>query len=845
MSKKMQNEFEYLEKFQVYTNYFLSCETDCQNFSSENCNLVFIKIFNSILFESDEKIKSKKVAYLVFWLNFIIELRNRQIEEPLLTTILTIIDKLDLQQLIKYTSKLLPFDFSAEINYEVRKVFDNETALTDAQIDILLSILARKNIIISAPTSYGKTGTVLKSLLVALGKGIIKNFIVILPTKSLINEYRKNINSYFNNQLDQIVITETPYMRPEPEKAIFLFTQERFLIYNNSFPDYKFDYVVLDEVQDLINVVKVSDNERSILLAKAIAVLDSQNVPMAFLMPYINAPYNSFIEKFIDLDLNNTLIIDELYSPTSSIKYLIKKENNTFNLYDVTYNRGFFNESKQIKLDIQDVSPGETFDSIKYDLYKICASHEINSLKEKNIYFCKKNDVSDIAELFAINILLDGQECSNKRKRALIRYLSDYIDEHFELIEFLKKGIAIHTGDLDTFTKRQIETIFAEEKSGINHIFCTNTLLKGVNLNANNLFFLAKKGRFDNAELDKKNLLGRVGRLGNCLQGRIFRFFVETKNLKFDTIRRELNSSSEPCEFSAKKFALPTEDKQSPALKTYLSDKKIKNRITEGYIKTTTEYNCFDYFLGFEESKKVQRKIEQKTNAEILEMVAALKLSNYECYEKVVAILADIYEWSNSSDDILSKRMTKHRFIARLFYNVAIGTTIKKLVQSSLEISVKNNEKPYIITTIRRHEEVWFLSPIEHDDLINRGFRIRDYTDKDRNKLIYSTMSDVSNLIEFRLKKYLQDLYYRLSQLTGTHLKDLESFLTHSIVGNPKKIGLKNIGIVDEFAIDALCEQPHLFDDQDYPIISQIRNFAVSLDDTDPVKYSIQDVFGK
>lgn len=320
----MQNEFEYLEKFQVYTNYFLSCETDCQNFSSENCNLVFIKIFNSILFESDEKIKSKKVAYLVFWLNFIIELRNRQIEEPLLTTILTIINKLDLQQLIKYTSKLLPFDFSAEINYEVRKVFDNETALTDAQIDILFSILARKNIIISAPTSYGKTGTVLKSLLVALEKGIIKNFIVILPTKSLINEYRKNINSYFNNQLDQIVITETPYMRPEPEKAIFLFTQERFLIYNNSFPDYKFDYVVLDEVQDLINVVKVSDNERSVLLAKAIAVLDSQNVPMAFLMPYINAPYNSFIGKFIDLDLNNTLIIDELYSPTSSIKYLAK-----------------------------------------------------------------------------------------------------------------------------------------------------------------------------------------------------------------------------------------------------------------------------------------------------------------------------------------------------------------------------------------------------------------------------------------------------------------------------------------------------------------------------------------
>lgn len=844
MSKKRRNEFEYLESFQMYTEYFLSCETDCQNFSTETCNLVFIKIFNSTLFESDEKIKSKKVAYLVFWLNFIIELRHRQIEEPLLTTIITIIDKLDLQQLIKYTSKLLPFDFSAEINYEVRKIFDNETALTDAQIDVFFAILARKNIIISAPTSYGKTGTVLKSLLVSLEKGIIKNFVVILPTKSLINEYRKNINSYFNNQLDQIVVTEAPYMRPESEKAVFLFTQERFLIYNNSFPDYVFDYVVLDEVQDLINVVKVSDNERSILLAKAIAVLDSYNVPMAFLMPYINAPYDSFVEKFVDLDLKNTLIIDNLFSPTSSIKYLIKKENNVFNLYDVTYNRGFFYNTKQIKLDIHDVNPDDTFDSIRYDLYKICASPEINSLKEKNIYFCRKTDVSNIAELFSTNIQLDDKECANKRKMALIRYLSDYIDEHFELIEFLGKGIAIHTGDLDTFTKRQIETIFVEEKTGINHIFCTSTLLKGVNLNANNLFFLAKKGRFDNAELDKKNLLGRVGRLGNCLQGRIFRFFVDAKNLKFDTIRQELNSSSEPCEFSAKKFALPTEDKQSSALKTYLSDKKIKNKITDGYIKTVNEYNCFDYFLGIEESKKVQQRITQKTNAEILEMVAALKLSNYECYENVVAILADIYEWANSSDDILSKRMTKTRFIARLFYNVAIGTTIKKLVQSSLEIGAKNNEKPYIITTIRGREEVWFLSPNEHDDFINRGFRIRDYTDKDRNKLIYSTMADVSDLIEFRLKKYLQDLYYRLTQLTDTHLEDLESFLTHSIVGNHRKIELKNIGIVDEFAIDVLCEQPRLFDEKDYPIISEIRDFAAALDDTDPVKYSVQDVFG-
>ena len=50
MSKKMQNEFEYLEKFQVYTNYILSCEIKFKNFSYKKYNLVFIKIFKIILF---------------------------------------------------------------------------------------------------------------------------------------------------------------------------------------------------------------------------------------------------------------------------------------------------------------------------------------------------------------------------------------------------------------------------------------------------------------------------------------------------------------------------------------------------------------------------------------------------------------------------------------------------------------------------------------------------------------------------------------------------------------------------------------------------------------------------
>lgn len=845
MPKHKPNEFEYLEKFSGYTEYFLSCDKDNSKLNDiYNLNTIFIKIFNSILFEQNEKIKNKEIAYIVFWLNFIIERLNRHVQDPLLTTIITIADKLDLQQLIQFAAKELPLDFSTELNYETRKIFDSKMALTDSQIDMFIAILMRKNIIVSAPTSYGKSGTILKSLLFALDKLYIKNFIVILPTKSLINEYRKNINSYFHNKLDNITVSEAPYIIPESDKTIFLFTQERYLVFNNTFKNFKFDYVVFDEVQDLANVTKPQNSERSILLAKAISILDSYNIPLIFLMPYINEPYTSFISKFITLDQDNLVIIDKLFSPTSSVKYLIRKEKGQFYLSDVTYNRGYFNDFQKIPIVIDDINKGDKFDSIKYDLYKICASHQINSLSDKSLYFCRKDDISSIVRMFTNNIKKD--QVLTQRKAALINYLAEYIDEEFELIDFIKKGVAIHNGDLDTFTKRQIEAIFLDDKSGLNHIFCTTTLLKGVNLNANNLFFLAARGQFDNAELDKKNLLGRVGRLGSCLQGRIFRFFVESSKIKIDTITKELNASSEPCDMPKSQFDLPEPIKRSKTLKTYLSDNKINNQITKNAeVKKEDNIDCFDYFLGVEQSRIVQDKINRKSQSEIKDIINALQLSNYKCYEKVVTLLADIYDWTNSSDEIISKRMVNIKFTTRLFYNVAIGTTIKKLIANIFEITRKNGEEPYVVNS-RGRNKVVFLSKEKYNRYVYvYGRNLREYNSPDKNILIYDTMTDINNVIEYRLKVYLQDLYYRLGKITSERSKDLESFLTHSIVGNKKKIGLKNIGIVDDFAINSLCEQPELFDENNEPRIANIIKFAKSLKEDDPIKYSIIDVFGE
>ena len=74
----------FIDSFATYTDYFLTCEKQWDLFNCEKCNIVFIKIFNSVLFDENVEKRNQKIAYLVFWINFIIEKCKRNVEEPLL-----------------------------------------------------------------------------------------------------------------------------------------------------------------------------------------------------------------------------------------------------------------------------------------------------------------------------------------------------------------------------------------------------------------------------------------------------------------------------------------------------------------------------------------------------------------------------------------------------------------------------------------------------------------------------------------------------------------------------------------------------------------------------------------
>jgi hypothetical protein len=101
------------------------------------------------------------------------------------------------------------------------------------------------------------------------------------------------------------------------------------------------------------------------------------------------------------------------------------------------------------------------------------------------------------------------------------------IHSDYYLAKIIRKGVAYHIGYLPSAIRMRIEDLFRE--GSISTMFCTSTLLEGVNLPADNLLIMGSKiSRSKMTPIDFRNLIGRVGRIEYNLHGNVF--FVSEKN---------------------------------------------------------------------------------------------------------------------------------------------------------------------------------------------------------------------------------------------------------------------------------------------------------------------------
>lgn len=793
----------------------------------------FIDSIRFYVLLNDIDMKFKK--FIVFWLDFLIQDYNEVIEIKIKHKIEDLVVTLDLYPLLynkNYETQARKyFNLIDEISIRIRE--KNNKLLSNTQYYVRNKILEKKSIVFSAPTSFGKSSIVVDSIQELIKSEKIKKVLFILPTKALINEYRRKIKKIIND----ITIIENPHVLNIFDKVIYLFTPERFLVFYENNKNLQLDYVINDEAQVLININKKKCVNRSILLAKALSVISNKKIPIIFLLPYISKPFESFIFKFINGDEDEVIQIKEDILPFVSNNYYILDvdENGDLFRYDFSKDAGIeFVNQKYI------AKAYENFDKNNLQCWGdiiVDNLRKIVNVDKKTIIFCtNKNEI----KLIANRIIKNGTCKINRigfRMQALINYIEKNLGPEFEYIDFLKNGIAVHFSEIDSYIRRQVEIIFNEEED-IKVMICTSTLLQGVNLNAQNLIMIYGKkfSSIGNVEIDYRNLIGRSARLGINIQGNIYNISC-CKDIEKEGTK--LYKSSEPVSINFDRVIDKVKEDKNEIVKTYAFDSevrtKLKYELNNGEDK---EIDNLDYFIGYENAEMVEEKIKKDKASFYTDLLK--NIGNYDKTLQLIIELANLYNWKDNKRFDVSHRMTNFEYLTILAIDVFNGDNVQMIIEKNINYVQKN--KDYLLVVCKNVQGMEYVTMIKKKSFDYRNMKIFN-RERDINTYIYTVLYDIQNLIEFELKKYIQDLYYRVKKINNNSIVEVEEILDYSTV-DQKKISLNNIGIIDNFAINMLSKEEYsIFFNEDKNVkINELKEYALELPEDDPMRYAILDV---
>lgn len=346
----------------------------------------------------------------------------------------------------------------------------------------------------SGPTSIGKSFIMRMFIKQKLTQNYKQNFAIIVPSKALINEVSSNFINELQDLLIQknyrIVTSAGAIALEQNHNYIFVLTPERLLYTLIKYPDLLIDYAFIDEAH------KISEKDvRSTFYYKIVDMLiQKANHPkIIFASPNIPNP-----EVFLKLTSKNEAnSISTAYSPVNQLKYMFDYvENQYYICNDKT--QKFISISNNLKL-------SELLSKFFID----------NSLTI--VYVNAKDKAITMAKKFASTL----PNIEDKELKAFSKEIKASIHEDYFLAELVLKGVAFHIGYLPSNIRQKLESLYRDRK--IKLLFCTSTLVEGVNLPADNLFITSyKRGSRNFSQVDFKNLIGRVGRIGYNLYGHVF-----------------------------------------------------------------------------------------------------------------------------------------------------------------------------------------------------------------------------------------------------------------------------------------------------------------------------------
>lgn len=344
----------------------------------------------------------------------------------------------------------------------------------------LLSLLnSDKNVIVSAPTSFGKS--LLIEEFVASNK--FKNIIIIQPTLALLDETRRKLKKY---DASYKLIVRTSQESSIEKGNIYLFTAERVNEYKD-FPHIEF--IIIDEFYKLSSK---RDDERADSLNNALHyILKTFNSKFYLLGPNIDGISEGFEEKY-----------NAIFYKTKSSLVDVK----TIDIY--SEHKEKFDKPRKFK---------EYKENVLFDLL-------IENRNQQSIVYCSSpSRVRYLSGKFC-SYLLSKISSSTNEELAIVEWINENISKDWSLIRLLQNRIGIHDGALQKHITTSIIDYF--NNGFLNYLFCTTTIIEGVNTSAKNIVFFDKtKGNRTLIDFfDYSNIKGRAGRLMIHYTGNIFNF---------------------------------------------------------------------------------------------------------------------------------------------------------------------------------------------------------------------------------------------------------------------------------------------------------------------------------
>ncbi len=363
------------------------------------------------------------------------------------------------------------------------------TILTKDQKQLLKLFQQHKRLIVSAPTSFGKTRIIEEIIL----QNKYKNIAIVLPTIALLSETyvkfvqnRKISDKY--SLINSLVLADTSLNR---QYNIFILTPERMDLLLDKKPTLHFDFFVMDEIY------KIQDDlERNQIFTNCLYRLSKHKCDFYLIGPY----FNDFSPKF--REMTNSIF-------KKFTAEIVQK--NVFEFNKVENGDKYSINGKQLKK-LKD--PGS-------NLEKIIEAIDGQSL----IYVGNRRSVETKAKAIAdIQITTKNSE--------LIEYIKETIAENWGLVKCLERGVAFHHSSVPKYIQTEIVDSFNNDDGYVNIIVCTTTLTEGVNTSAKNVLIFDNKKGFDNEKkisipltgFDVKNIKGRAGRFLSHFIGNVIYF---------------------------------------------------------------------------------------------------------------------------------------------------------------------------------------------------------------------------------------------------------------------------------------------------------------------------------